>query len=98
MEPEELYSLCSYVSSPPPLPLRVKGKSPPKSVLLPLLISSGLLTVFLALLILYFDFPLPDELKGFIFFAQVIGVIYRNTPYLLGNSGGGVSVLLSVGY
>ena len=56
--------------------------------------AAGLVTVFLALLILFFDFPLPDELKGFIFFAQVIGVIYRNAPYLLGKTGPGVSQLL----
>ena len=46
-----------------------------------------------ALLILFYDLPLPDELKGFTFFVQVIGLIYRNAPYLVGQSS---SVSLSV--
>ncbi|XP_065897690.1 uncharacterized protein [Dysidea avara] len=33
-------------------------------------------------LALFFDFTLPNELRGFIFFAQVIGLIYRNSPYV----------------
>ena len=39
-----------------------------------------------SLLILFYDLPLPDELKGFVFFAQVIGLIYRNAPYLVGQN------------
>jgi hypothetical protein len=38
--------------------------------------------------VLYFDIAIPNELKGFIFFAQVIGVIYRNTPYVNRNVSG----------
>ena len=42
----------------------------------------GFLTVFVALFIVFFNFTLPDEVKGFVFFAQVIGLIYRNAPYI----------------
>ena len=44
--------------------------------LLPSLPLSGLVTLVLSLLVLYFDFPLPNELKGVIFFAQVYQVHY----------------------
>jgi predicted outer membrane repeat protein len=43
-------------------------------------------TVVIALVVLFCDLPLPDEMKGFVFFAQVIGLIYRNAPYRLGQS------------
>lgn len=68
-----------------------------------LFVAICIITLLLSLAILYYDFPLPNELKGVIFFAQVvhlsllslppdylcpyksqvIGVIYRNTPYLI---------------
>ena len=35
-------------------------------------VAVGILTVALCLLVLYFDIPIPNELKGFVFFAQVI--------------------------
>ena len=35
-------------------------------------VAVGILTVALCLLVLYFDIAIPNELKGFIFFAQVI--------------------------
>ncbi|XP_065897695.1 uncharacterized protein [Dysidea avara] len=38
-------------------------------------------------LALFFNFTLPNELRGFLFFAQVIGLIYRNRPYLAQTSG-----------
>ena len=44
------------------------------------------MTVIVSLLILFYNLPLPDELKGFVFFAQVIGLIYRNAPYLVGQN------------
>ncbi|CAI8022052.1 hypothetical protein GBAR_LOCUS12976 [Geodia barretti] len=45
-----------------------------------------IMTVIVSLLILFYNLPLPDELKGFVFFAQVIGLIYRNAPYLVGQN------------
>lgn len=50
------------------------------------IIPAGIVTVVVSLLILFYDLPLPDELKGFVFFAQVIGLIYRNAPYLVGQN------------
>lgn len=50
------------------------------------IIPTGIVTVVVSLLILFYDLPLPDELKGFVFFAQVIGLIYRNAPYLVGQN------------
>ena len=35
-------------------------------------VAVGILTVALCLLVLYFDIAIPNELKGFVFFAQVI--------------------------
>lgn len=39
--------------------------------ILTLFLIEGILTVIATLLALYFDVALPNELKGFIFFAQV---------------------------
>lgn len=55
-------TLTSSHTFPYPLSTCIITLSPP---------STGVLTIILSLLILYFDFPLPDELKGVIFFAQV---------------------------
>ena len=62
-------------SLPSLLPLYSSLTSSPPS-LLPSLPLSGLVTLVLSLLVLYFDFPLPNELKGVIFFAQVYQVHY----------------------
>ena len=73
---------------------------------------SGVLTVVLSLLLLFFDVRIPNPLKGVIFFAQVcktgftcnvidyfilslfqvIGLIFRNTPYLDMNVSTAVSI------
>ena len=38
----------------------------------------GILIVIFCLLVLYFDIAIPNELKGFIFFAQVILNTWKN--------------------
>ena len=53
------------------------------SSLFPSLLLSGLVTLVLSLLVLYFDFPLPNELKGVIFFAQVHKVHYVRRQTIL---------------
>ena len=40
---------------------------------------TGVLVVIICILILLFNVELPNEMKGFIFYAQVIGLVYR--PY-----------------
>lgn len=46
-----------------------------------LFIGLCILVVVVSLLILFFNVELPNELKGFLFYAQVIGLIYR--PYVV---------------
>ena len=47
---------------------------------------TGVVTIIVAAVIVFFNVSLPDEVKGFVFFAQVIGLIYRNAPYLIGQN------------
>ena len=56
------------------------------------------MTVIVSLLILFYNLPLPDELKGFVFFAQVIGLIYRNAPYLVGQNDSVSHLIMDHGY
>ena len=42
-------------------------------------VAVGILTVVLCLLVLYFDIAIPNELKGFIFFAQVMKTKFSMT-------------------
>ena len=44
----------------------------------------GILVVVICALILLFNVELPNEMKGFVFYAQVIGLVYR--PYSVGQS------------
>lgn len=43
-----------------------------------LLIAICVVTLLVSLAVLYFDFPLPNELKGVIFFAQVMYYSHEN--------------------
>ena len=44
----------------------------------------GILVVFISFFILLFNVELPNEMKGFVFYVQVIGLVYR--PYSIAQS------------
>ena len=44
----------------------------------------GIFVVFISFFILLFNVELPNEMKGFVFYVQVIGLVYR--PYSIAQS------------
>eukprot|EP00731_Ephydatia_muelleri_P012526 Em0006g1420a len=55
-----------------------------------------ILIPILTLVILYFDVKVPNELKGFIFYAQIIGLIYRDSERSTENINAMLSVLYNI--
>ena len=46
--------------------------------ILPLFCCSGVLIILGSVLVLIFNIGVPNDLKGFLFFAQVVGFVYRH--------------------
>ena len=54
--------------------------------------STGVLVIVVSILVLIFNIGVPNDLKGFLFFAQVVGFVYQNEadediPWVMGMDG-----------
>ena len=71
-----MFSYPHPISLPPPIFLF--SLLPPLPTLLPLLSTTGILVVVSSSLVLIFNIGVPNDLKGFLFFAQVVGFVYQH--------------------